>query len=238
MKLDILAIGVHPDDVELGCSGTLMKHIDMGYKVGILDLTKGELGTRGDDKTRMKEAAAAAKIMGIDVRENLGFADGFFTNDKQHQLELIKILRKYQPSVIITNANYDRHPDHGRSAQLTRDAVFLSGLAKIETKLSGAKQKAYRPKSVYNYIQALHAEPQLVVDISEYYDRKLQAVLAYKTQFFDPKSKEKNTFISSPEFLEFVKARAMHFGVPVGAKYAEAFTVNRTPGVNDLVELL
>lgn len=238
MKLDILAIGVHPDDVELGCSGTLMKHIDMGYKVGILDLTKGELGTRGDDKTRLKEAAAAAKIMGIDVRENLGFADGFFTNDKQHQLEVIKILRKYQPSLVITNANYDRHPDHGRSAQLTRDAVFLSGLIKVETKLGGAKQKPYRPKAVYNYIQALHAEPQLVVDISEYYDRKLQAVLAYKTQFFDPKSKEKNTFISSPEFLEFVKARAMHFGVPVGAKYAEAFTVNRTPGVNDLVELL
>lgn len=238
MKLDILAIGVHPDDVELGCSGTLMKHIDMGYKVGILDLTKGELGTRGDDKTRLKEATAAAKIMGIDVRENLGFADGFFTNDKQHQLEIIKILRKYQPSVVITNANYDRHPDHGRSAQLTRDAVFLSGLAKVETKLVGAKQKAYRPKAVYNYIQALHAEPQLVVDISEYYDRKLQAILAYKTQFFDPKSKEKNTFISSPEFLEFVKARALHFGVPIGVKYAEAFTVNRTPGVNDLVELL
>lgn len=238
MKLDILAIGVHPDDVELGCSGTLMKHIDLGYKVGILDLTKGELGTRGDDKTRLKEATAAAKIMGIEVRENLGFADGFFANDKQHQLELIKILRKYQPNIVITNAKYDRHPDHGRSAELTKDAVFLSGLAKIETKQGGTKQKAYRPKAVYNYIQALHAEPQLVVDISEYYDRKLQAVLAYKTQFFDPKSKENNTFISSPEFLEFVKARALHFGVPIGVKYAEAFTVNRTPGVNDLVELL
>lgn len=238
MKLDILAIGVHPDDIELGCSGTLMKHIDMGYKVGIVDLTKGELGTRGDEKTRLKEAAAAAKIIGTDVRDNLGFADGFFKNDKEHQLELVKIIRKYQPSILITNANYDRHPDHGRSAELTRDACFLAGLAKIETKLGNVKQKAYRPKAVYNYIQALHIEPQLVVDISEYYERKQQAILAFKSQFFDPKSKEANTFISSPEFLEFVRARAIHFGVPVGAKYAEGFTVNRTPGIPDLVELM
>ncbi len=238
MKLDILAIGVHPDDVELGCSGTLMKQIDAGYKVGILDLTKGELGTRGTVKLRMKEVEASSKILGIKVRENLGFEDGFFKNDKEHQLELIKIIRKYQPAVVITNARYDRHPDHGRAAQLTYDACFLSGLSKIETKLKGEKQKAFRPGAVYHYIQAIHAEPDFVVDITNYFDRKLKAILAFKSQFFNPDSTEDETFISSPEFLEFVRARAMHFGVPIGVKYAEAFTVNRTPGVEDIMKLM
>ena len=238
MKLDILAIGVHPDDVELGCSGTLMKQIDLGYKVGIVDLTKGELGTRGDAKTRLKEVAASSKIIGVHVRENLGFEDGFFTNDKKHQLELIKIIRKYQPAVVISNAKYDRHPDHGRSAQLTYDACFLSGLSKIETKLKGEKQKAFRPRALYNYIQAIHAEPHFVVDITAYFERKQKAVLAFKSQFYNPDSKEAATFISSPEFLEFVKARATHFGVPIGVKYAEAFTVNRIPGVNDVMKLV
>lgn len=238
MKLDILAIGVHPDDVELGASGTLMKHIDMGYKVGILDLTQGELGTRGDAKTRMKEVAASSKILGVHVRENLGFEDGFFINDKAHQLEIVKIIRKYQPTILITNATYDRHPDHGRSAALSRDAWFYAGLRRIETKLGGKKQEAFRPKAVYHYIQALHAEPDLVVDITAYYERKVQAIHAFKSQFYDPKSQEPKTFISSPEFLKFVEARAIHFGVPIGVKYAEAFTVNRTPGVNDLVGLL
>lgn len=238
MKLDILAIGVHPDDVELGCAGTLMKQIDLGYKVGILDLTKGELGTRGTVATRMAEVKASSKIMGIHVRENLGFRDGFFQNDEKHQLELIKVIRKYQPTVVISNAKYDRHPDHARSAQLTYDACFLSGLAKIETKLKGAKQQAFRPKALYHYIQAIHAEPHFVTDITPYFERKLQAVHAFKTQFYDPKSKEANTFISSPEFLEFVKSRAIHFGVPIGVKYAEAFTVNRIPGVTDLMNLV
>jgi bacillithiol biosynthesis deacetylase BshB1 len=238
MKLDILAIGVHPDDVELGCSGTLMKQIDKGYKVGILDLTKGELGTRGDAGTRAAEVEASSKIMGVQVRENLGFADGFFLNDKQHQLELIQVLRKYQPEVVISNAKYDRHPDHGRSAQLTYDACFLSGLAKIETELNGEKQKHFRPRALYHYIQAIHAEPDFVVDITGYYERKLQAIRAFKTQFHDPNSTEPNTFISSPEFLEFVKARAVHFGVPLGVKYAEAFTVNRIPGVDDIMALV
>jgi bacillithiol biosynthesis deacetylase BshB1 len=238
MKLDILAIGVHPDDVELGCAGTLMKHIDQGYTVGILDLTRGELGTRGTIATRKKEALDASKIMGVKVRENLGFRDGFFVNDEKHQRELIKVIRKYQPSIVISNAKYDRHPDHGRSAQLTYDACFLSGLGKVETSLNGKKQLAHRPKALYHYIQAIHTEPHFVVDITNYFDRKLEAIHAYKTQFYNPKSKEKNTFISSPEFLEFVRARASHFGVPIGVRYAEAFTVNRIPGVNDIVSLL
>jgi len=237
MKLDILAIGVHPDDVELGCAGTLMKQIDKGYKVGILDLTKGELGTRGDAKTRMKEVKESSKILGIHVRENLSFEDGFFKNDKAHQLELIKIIRKYQPDVVISNAKYDRHPDHGRTAQLTYDACFLSGLPKVETKLKGEKQKAFRPRALYHYIQAIHTEPHFVVDVTDYFERKLKSIRVYKSQFFNPDSKEEETFISTPQFLEFVKARAIHFGVPVGAKYAEAFTVNRIPGVDDIIQL-
>ncbi|MDB5282046.1 MAG: GlcNAc-PI de-N-acetylase [Bacteroidota bacterium] len=238
MKLDILAIGSHPDDVELGCGGTLMKHIDKGYKVGIVDLTRGELGTRGNAETRMKEVEESSKVLGIHVRENLGFEDGFFKNDKEHQLEIIKMLRKYQPSVVISNAKFDRHPDHARSAQLTYDACFLSGLAKVETKLDGEIQTAFRPKALYHYIQALHAEPDFAVDITAYYERKLKAVLAFGSQFHNPKSGEAQTFISSPEFLEFVKARAMHFGIPMGVKYAEAFTANRFLGVQDLVELI
>ncbi len=238
MKLDILAIGAHPDDVELGCSGTLMKHIDRKHKVGILDLTKGELGTRGDAKTRLKEVEAASKIMGVHARQNLGFEDGFFKNDKEHQLELIKFIRLYQPTVVLTNAILDRHPDHARAAQLTYDACFLAGLPKIETKLKGEKQKAFRPKALYHYIQALHIEPHFVVDITNYFDRKLQSIHAYKSQFYNPDSNEPKTFISSPQFLEFVKARAIHFGMPIGAKYAEAFTINRTMGVEDVVELL
>ena len=180
MKLDILAIGVHPDDVELGCSGTLMKQIDTGYKVGILDLTKGELGTRGDAKTRLQEVEAANKILGIKVRENLGFKDGFFLNDKEHQLELIKLIRKFQPTVVISNAKYDRHPDHARAAQLTYDACFLSGLPKIETKLKGEKQTAFRPRALYHYIQAIHAEPHFVVDITNYFDSIDHALLLKK----------------------------------------------------------
>ncbi len=237
MKLDILAIGVHPDDVELGCSGTLIKHLAMGHKVGIVDLTRGELGTRGDAVTRLQEVEASSKILGIHVRENLGFADGFFQNDQAHQLELIKIFRKYQPDVVLTNAINDRHPDHGRSAQLTKDAAFLSGLAKIETTFNGYTQAAFRPKAVYHYIQALHITPDFVVDISDYFAKKEEAIRAFKTQFHNPNSDEPNTFISSPEFMEFVRARAIHFGVPAGVKYAEAFTTNRYIGIDDLTKL-
>jgi bacillithiol biosynthesis deacetylase BshB1 len=239
MKLDILAIGSHPDDVELGCSGTLMKHIDLGYKVGIADLTRGELGTRGTAKTRAGEVKDSSKIIGIHARENLGFADGFFENNKEHQLELIKIIRQYQPDIIITNAKYDRHPDHGRAAKLTRDAAFLSGLPKIETKLQGKLQPACRPRAIYNYIQALHIEPTFAIDITDYFERKLQCIQAFKTQFYNPAAATRGpeTFISTPQFLEFVKARAIHFGNPIGVKYAEAFTTNRLHGIGNLMEI-
>ena len=237
MKLDILAIGAHPDDIEISCSGTLMKQVGKGYKVGIADLTKGELGTRGDANTRMREVEQSTKIIGVQVRENLGFEDGFFKNDKEHQLELIKLIRKYQPTIVIGNAKFDRHPDHGRAAQLIYDACFLSGLRKIETKEDGKLQDAYRPRALYHYIQALHAEPDFVVDITEYFEQKLKAIQAFKSQFYNPDSSEPQTFISTPEFIEFVKARSVHYGVPAGVKYAEAFTVNRVPMVNDLMDL-
>jgi len=237
MKLDILAIGVHPDDVELGCGGTVLAQIAQGSSVGIVDLTQGELGTRGTAATRKAEAAAAAEILGVSIRENLGFEDGFFTHNKAHVLEVVRVLRKYKPEVVLMNAAYDRHPDHGRSAELVRDAVFLSGLPKIETNLDGKLQQAHRPAAVYSYIQALHAEPDFVVDISSVFEQKMKAVLAYKTQFFNPSESGDATFISSPEFLEFVKARASHFGVPAGVKYAEGFTVYRTPLVKNIQHL-
>jgi len=238
MTADILAFGSHPDDVELGCSGTLIKHIQIGYKVGVIDLTEGELGTRGTVETRKQEVEAANKILGVHARENMRFADGFFENNREHQLELIKMIRKYRPAVVLANAKHDRHPDHGRAAQLVYDACFLSGLRKIETKLNGEIQAAHRPKALYNYIQALHTDPDLVVDISAQFDQKLQAILVYKTQFHDPDLKEPQTFISTPEFLEFVKGRAAHFGIPTGVRYAEGFHVNRTIGVNSLMDLL
>ncbi len=238
MTLDILAFGAHPDDVELSCSGTLIKHIVKGYKAGIVDLTKGELSTRGDVKTRQKEVAAASKIIGIKDRENLGFRDGFIINDEAHQLEVIKMIRKYRPAVVFANAKYDRHPDHGKAAELVRDACFLAGLAKIETKMKGEKQKPFRPKVVYNYQQALHQPADFVVDISDYFEKKIECIRAYKSQFYNPASKEPQTYISSPEFLDYIKARDSYFGVPIGAKYAEAFSVNRLVGVNDLMNLL
>ena len=237
MKLDILAIGAHPDDIELSCGGTILSHISQGLKVGILDLTRGELGTRGSAETRAAEAEAAAKILGVSVRENAGFDDGFFVNDKAHQLEIIKYIRKYQPDIILTNAIHDRHPDHARAAQLTEDAVFLSGLSKVETKLNGVIQKPFRPRSVYHYIQSLDISPDLAVDISLFFDRKIDAIRAYKTQFHDPDSKEPETFISSPDFLEFIKSRAVHFGVPIGVSYAEGYTMKRHMGVYNLKDI-
>ncbi len=237
-QLDILAIGVHPDDVELGCSGTLLKQMSLGAQVGVVDLTRGELGTRGNVETRRKEVALSSEILGISVRDNLGFEDGFFANDKHHQLELIRVIRLYRPKVVLTNAKYDRHPDHGRSAELTRDSAFLSGLSRIETTMNGVTQRAHRPMAVYHYLQAIHAEPDFVVDITPFFDTKLQSIMAFGSQFYNPDSKEPSTFISSPEFLEFVKARAVHFGVPVGVRYAEGFLVNRTLGVSDILQLL
>jgi len=237
MKLDILALGVHPDDVELGCSGTVMKHIQLGCKVGIIDLTRGELGTRGTAETRDTEAKNAAGIMGVTLRENLAFRDGFFKNDEEHQLQLIQIIRKYRPDIVITNAPTDRHPDHGRASQITLDSCFLSGLPKIVTRLNNQNQTAWRPKTVYHYIQAQYHEPDFVVDISDFHDRKLEAIKAYKTQFYNPDSKEPETFISNPQFIEAVKARDIMFGIHAGFKYAEGFLKNRYLGIDDLRHL-
>lgn len=238
MKLDILAIGAHPDDVELGCGGTLAKEIDNGKSVGIIDLTSGELGTRGTAETRFLEAKNAANILGVTIRENLGFADGFFVNDKTHQLAIIKIIRKYQPEIIICNAIDDRHIDHAKGSKLVSDACFLSGLVKIETKTdSGEIQIAWRPKQVYHYIQWKQIAPNFVVDVSDYMAIKMKAVLAYKTQFFDPKSKEPETPISSRNFTDSVEYRARDLGRMVGVEYAEGFTAERYVAINSLFNL-
>ncbi|WP_299781649.1 bacillithiol biosynthesis deacetylase BshB1 [uncultured Formosa sp.] len=237
MKLDILAIGAHPDDVELGCGATVAKEIANGKTVGIIDLTRGELGTRGTAETRDAEAKDAAKILGVSVRENLGFADGFFTNDKKHQLEIIKIIRKYQPEIVLCNAIDDRHIDHGKGSKLVSDACFLSGLKKIETEVGGELQIQWRPKHVYHYIQWKHIEPDFVVDVTGYMDIKEEAVLAYKTQFFDPESKEPETPISSKNFTDSVKYRAKDLGRIIGVESAEGFTSERYVAVENLFKL-
>ena len=220
MKLDILAFGAHPDDVELGCGGTIAKEVSLGKKVGIVDLTRGELGTRGTAETRDSEAKAAAKILGVDIRENLEFADGFFVNDKQHQLEVIKMIRKYRPNIVLCNAVEDRHIDHGKGSSLVSDACFLSGLLKIETELDGLAQEHWRPMVVYHYMQWKNLEPDFTVDISDHIDLKMQSVLAYKTQFYDPSSKEPETPISSKNFTDSVKYRARDLGRLIGTEYA------------------
>jgi N-acetylglucosamine malate deacetylase 1 len=233
MKLDILAFGVHPDDVELGCAGTIMAAIDQGKKVGIVDLTRGELGTRGTPTTRTQEAAAAAKIMGVDVRENLDMADGFFTNDEAHQRKIIALIRKYQPDVILANAPEDRHPDHGRSAKLVSDAAFLSGLRKIETIHEGVTQNAWRPAYTFHYIQDRFIQPSFVIDITAYMERKMEAVLAYGTQFASADNSEPQTYISSPQFLETVKARALMLGKRIGVGYAEGYITEKIIGFSN-----
>lgn len=238
MKLDILAIGAHPDDVELGCSGTLSKEIAQGKKVGILDLTQGELGTRGSAETRMIEAKNAAKILNVAVRENLKFSDGFFINDKKHQAEIIKIIRKYRPEIVLCNAIDDRHIDHPKGGKLVSDACFLSGLRKIETHFEGQLQEAWRPKQVYHYIQWKSLTPDFVVDISEFMDKKMQSVMAYQSQFFDPESKEPETPISSKNFLQSVEYRAMDLGRIIGVEYGEGFTTKRYIGINSLFDLI
>lgn len=238
MKLDILAFGSHPDDVELSCAGTLAKEISRGRSVGIVDLTRGELGTRGTAETRDEEAAEAARILGISERINLKFSDGFFENNREHQLEIIKILRKYQPEIIFCNAVIDRHIDHGRGAKLVSDACFLSGLIKIETAYEGVEQKAWRPKHVYHYIQWKNIEPDVVVDISGFVDKKLEAVKAYRTQFFDKDSKEPVTPISSDNFLDSITYRARDLGRIIGKDHAEGFTVERYPAVDSIFDLI
>lgn len=238
MKLDILAVGSHPDDVELSCSGTIAKEVDRGRKVGILDLTRGELGTRGNAEIRDKEAKAAAEILGVIMRHNLEFSDGFFQNNTAHQLEIIKILRKYRPEIVLCNAVEDRHIDHGKGAKLVSDACFLSGLRKIETIHEGKTQDAWRPKQVFHYIQWKNLEPDLVVDITGYMDKKVESVLAYKTQFFDKDSKEPQTPISSSNFLDSITYRARDLGRLINTEHAEGFTVERYVAVDSVFDLI
>lgn len=236
-KLDILVIAAHPDDAELGCSGTIAAHISKGYRVGIVDLTHGEMGTRGTPEIRLQESAEAARILGLSARENLGFKDIYFKDDEAHQLELIKVIRKYQPTIVLANAVTDRHPDHGKGASLATNACFMSGLIKIETELGGVVQQAWRPKFVYHYIQNNYIEPDFIVDISAHWDIKVASIMAFKSQFYDPSSKEPSSFISSPEFLPFVESRSRELGHRIMVKYGEGFTVERFIGVKDLFDL-
>jgi bacillithiol biosynthesis deacetylase BshB1 len=238
MKLDILAFGAHPDDVELGCAGTILKEIALGKTVGIVDLTRGELGTRGSANLRDQEAAASAQILGVSIRENLSFRDGFFVNDETHQLEVIKMIRKYQPEIVLCNAIEDRHIDHGKGSQLVSDACFLSGLMKIETQLDGQMQQAWRPKLVYHYIQWNDIKPDFVVDITGFTDKKVASILAYSSQFYDPKSNEPESPITSKNFLESLNYRTQDLGRLVGVEHAEGFTVERYLAVNSLGDLI
>jgi len=237
-KLDILAFGAHPDDVELGCAGTLLVAVAEGKKVGIIDLTKGELGTRGTTSQRLKEAQLAAEVMGIGVRENLGLADGFFENNKENQFVIIEIIRKYQPSVILCNAPEDRHPDHGRAAQLVSEAAFLSGLVKIQTSYNGQVQAAWRPTQVFHYIHSRNLTPNFVIDISAFIDKKMEAIVAHSSQFYNPNSTEPDTFISGNAFLEFVKGRAKELGHSIGVDYAEGFITQKLLGIRSFDSII
>lgn len=240
MKLDILAFGVHPDDIELSCSGTLLVEKAKGHKVGIIDLTRGELGTRGTAETRDQEAKDSARILGIEVRENLEMADGFFENDKAHQLKIIEVIRKYLPEIVLCNAPEDRHPDHGRAARLVEEAAFLSGLRKIETSFEGKIQNAWRPKYVFNYIQDKYFEPDFVVDISTVIEQKTDAIRAFRTQFFNGNdhSGEPQTYISSPEFLNSVISRSAMWGKMIGVKHAEGFLSKKMIGIPGFESLI
>ena len=237
MKLDILAFGAHPDDVELGCSGTIAKEISLGKKVGIIDLTRGELGTRGSVEIRNSESAKASEILGIAARENLDMRDGFFVNDEAHQMKIIQMLRKYQPEIVLCNDVDDRHIDHGKGSKLVSDSCFLSGLRMIETSLDGENQAAWRPKVVYHYIQWKNLEPDLVVDISGFIDVKMESILAYSSQFYNPNTNEPESPISSKNFLDSVKYRAQDLGRLISTEYGEGFTVERYLAVNSLGDL-
>ncbi len=238
MKLDILAFAAHPDDVELSCSGTIIKHVKAGHKAGIIDLTRGELGTRGTPEIRAQEAAAASKILGISVRENLDMGDGFFDHSERNKLAIITVLRKYQPAVVLANAVRDRHPDHGRAAGLVAEACFLSGLKGIDTRFEGKPQAAWRPRSVYHYIQDRQMVPDIIVDITDCMEERMKAILMFKSQFYDPGSTEPETAISSKQFLELLRSRSMEFGRLAGVEYGEGFTCERPPGVSDMMNLL
>lgn len=238
MKLDILAIAAHPDDVELGCAGTLLVHQRAGRQVGVIDLTRGELGTRGSADQRDQEAADASRVLGLSARENMRFADGFFENNREHQLQLVAAIRRYQPEIVLTNAVEDRHSDHGRASKLVSDSCFLAGLVKIETTDGGKRQAAWRPKAVYHFIQDRLLVPDLVVDVTDVWEQKIDSIRAYKTQFFDPASQEPETHISRPDFLNFIEARALELGHSIGVRYGEGFTKERNLGVRNLFDLL
>jgi len=238
MKLDILAFGVHPDDIELCCAGTLMVEMNRGKKAGIIDLTRGEMGTRGTAETRKVEAEKAAEIMGIHVRENLGMRDCFFENDETHRLQVIQKIRQYRPDVVFCNAVEDRHPDHGRAAMLVKESCFLSGLIKIKTSFKGEEQEAWRPKFVIHYIQDRYLQPDFVVDITDVYERKMKCVLAYSTQFYNPDLNEPETYISTPAFMESIESRNKIFGRMIGVGYAEGFMSDQMPGVRSVYDLL
>ncbi len=238
MKLDILAFGAHPDDVELGCGATIAKEISLGKKIGIIDLTRGELGTRGTPQLRAKEASKAKEILGASIRENLGFADGFFINDKEHQIEVIKILRKYQPEIVLCNAIGDRHIDHPKGSKLVSDACFLSGLRKIETSSNGVIQDAWRPKQVYHYIQWKNITPDFVVDVTGFMSKKIASVEAYASQFYDPQSKEPETPITSKNFIDSIEYRAQDLGRLIGVDFAEGFTSERYVAVKKISDLI
>lgn len=238
MKVKILAFAAHPDDVELGAAGTLLKHKALGHTVGIIDLTRGELGTRGSADDRDIEAKASAEIMHLDVRENLDMGDGFFENNKANKLKIIESIRAYQPDIVLCNAVEDRHIDHGRASTLVSEACFLSGLRKISTSRNGIEQTAWRPKSVYHYIQDRYQKPDLVIDVTEFYDKKMQCIMAFKTQFYDPNSEEPNTPISGKDFIHYLDGRSREMGRYIGCEYGEGFTVERPLGVKDLTEQL
>lgn len=237
-KLDILVFAAHPDDAELACSGTIMKHIDAGLKVGIVDLTQGEMGSRGTIETRYAEAADSSELLGIHARVNLKLADGFFEINEESKRLIVEQIRRFQPSIVLANALTDRHPDHGRGGKLVSEACFLSGLRKFETTWNGEAQDAMRPKAVYHYIQDYYIKPDFVVDVTPYMERKIEVIKAFKTQFFDPESTEPQTPISGEDFFEFIKSRMMELGRPMGAKYGEGYTVERFPGVQNLMDLI
>lgn len=238
MKLDILAIGVHPDDVELSCAGTILKEIEKGKRVGILDLTHGELGTRGSGPLRLKEAAKSAEILGLSCRDNLGYKDGFFENNQEHQMGIIRILRKYCPEIILANAIEDRHPDHGRAAKLISDSCFYSGLRRIETELEGSAQEAWRPKVVYHYIQDRYIKPDFVVDVSPYVEQKMESIKAFSSQFYNPTSNEPESPLTMKNFFDYVKGRMADMGRYINAEFAEGFTTERPVGVETLDKLI
>lgn len=238
MKLDILVLAAHPDDAELSCSGTIAKHIAMGKKVGILDLTKGEMGTRGTPELRMQEAAASSEILGLTVRENAGLKDVYFDITNESIAILVKYIRKYQPEIVLANAIDDRHPDHGKGAELATKACFISGLAKFETTLDNHLQTHWRPKAVYHYIQDRYIEPDFVVDITPFWDKKVNSIKAFSSQFYKADSTEPETHISKAGFLDFVESRSREFGHHIGVTYAEGFTKERLLGVNNLFDLI